>query len=181
MRNKKSNTEISKMFTEVMTKILLSLHKFSPYITDREIEVLKKLFLEKKSVEQIAEELNLISNRINQIIERTIRRLNVRNHDHYFRYLSNENTTLIFQIESKGMKPKEVWEIICKEKGWDDNIEETDLSVRAINCLKLNGITTIGQITTFKVDDFLKLKNMGKKSLDEVSELLRLKGLSFVK
>ena len=47
-------------------------------------------------------------------------------------------------------------------------IEEMDLSVRSYNCLKRAGIHTIEDLTKKTEDDMLKVRNLGKKSLDEV-------------
>ncbi|MDD3831083.1 MAG: DNA-directed RNA polymerase subunit alpha [Clostridia bacterium] len=57
-------------------------------------------------------------------------------------------------------------------------IEEMDLSVRSYNCLKRAGITTAGDLTNKTEDDMLKVRNLGKKSLDEVIAKLALHGLS---
>ena len=54
------------------------------------------------------------------------------------------------------------------------SIEEMDLSVRSYNCLKRAGIHTIEDLTKKTEDDMLKVRNLGKKSLDEV--ILKLNG-----
>ena len=54
------------------------------------------------------------------------------------------------------------------------SIEEMDLSVRSYNCLKRAGIHTIEDLTQKTEDDMLKVRNLGKKSLDEV--ILKLNG-----
>lgn len=57
-------------------------------------------------------------------------------------------------------------------------IEELDLSVRSYNCLKRAGINTIGELTRKTEDDMMKVRNMGKKSLQEVKEKLAKLGLA---
>lgn len=49
-------------------------------------------------------------------------------------------------------------------------IEELDLSVRSFNCLKRAGINTVGELTNKSDEDMMKVRNLGKKSLEEVKE-----------
>ena len=55
------------------------------------------------------------------------------------------------------------------------SIEDLELSVRSFNCLKRAGINTVEQLCNKTPDDMMKVRNLGKKSLDEV--LLKLKEL----
>jgi DNA-directed RNA polymerase subunit alpha len=57
-------------------------------------------------------------------------------------------------------------------------IEELDLSVRSFNCLKRAGINTVGELTNKTDEDMMKVRNLGKKSLEEVKEKLTSLGLS---
>ena len=56
---------------------------------------------------------------------------------------------------------------------------EMDLSVRALNCLKAAEVETIGDLVSLNKHDLLKFRNFGKKSLTELEELVRNKGLEF--
>ena len=56
-------------------------------------------------------------------------------------------------------------------------IEELDLSVRSFNCLKRAGINTVEDLTNKTEDDMMKVRNLGKKSLDEVINKLHSFGL----
>ena len=56
------------------------------------------------------------------------------------------------------------------------SIEDLELSVRSFNCLKRAGINTVEQLCNKTPDDMMKVRNLGKKSLDEV--LLKLKELN---
>ncbi len=62
-------------------------------------------------------------------------------------------------------------------KGLEMNIEEMDLSVRSYNCLKRAGIHTVADLTRKTEEDMLKVRNLGRKSLDEVIAKLRGFGL----
>jgi DNA-directed RNA polymerase subunit alpha len=56
---------------------------------------------------------------------------------------------------------------------------DMDLSVRALNCLKAAEVATLGELVKFNKNDLLKFRNFGKKSLTEIEDLIRNKGLSF--
>jgi len=58
----------------------------------------------------------------------------------------------------------------------DAPIEELDLPMRAYNSLKRNNITKIGQLLALSDDELLRMRNFGKKSLDEMKERLALRG-----
>ena len=64
----------------------------------------------------------------------------------------------------------------AKEKVLEMNIDELELSVRSFNCLKRAGINTVEELCNKTPDDMIKVRNLGKKSLDEV--LLKLKQLN---
>jgi DNA-directed RNA polymerase subunit alpha len=59
-----------------------------------------------------------------------------------------------------------------KEKVLEMSIEELDLSVRSYNCLKRAGINTVQELTEKSMDDMMKVRNLGKKSLEEVQKKL---------
>ncbi|MDD4503270.1 MAG: DNA-directed RNA polymerase subunit alpha [Clostridiaceae bacterium] len=62
-----------------------------------------------------------------------------------------------------------------KEKVLEMTIEELDLSVRSFNCLKRAGINTVEELTQRTEEDMMKVRNLGKKSLEEVQQ--KLEGL----
>ena len=63
------------------------------------------------------------------------------------------------------------------EKVLEMNIEELELSVRSFNCLKRAGINTVAELCAHTQDDMMKVRNLGRKSLDEVQDKLRALGL----
>ena len=65
-----------------------------------------------------------------------------------------------------------------QQKTLNMNIEDLDLSVRPLNCLKRAGITTVEDLIKRSEDDMLKVRNLGRKSLDEVIMKLKNMGLS---
>ena len=68
-------------------------------------------------------------------------------------------------------------EEVVKEKVLEMTIEELDMSVRAFNCLKRAGINTVEDLTNRTEEDMIKVRNLGKKSLEEV--ILKLQSLGF--
>ncbi len=68
-----------------------------------------------------------------------------------------------------------------KEKILEMPIEELELSVRSFNCLKRSGISSVGDLANKTENDMMKVKNLGKKSLDEVIAKLRDLGLDLTK
>lgn len=65
-----------------------------------------------------------------------------------------------------------------KEKVLEMTIEELDLSVRAFNCLKRAGINTVAELVQRNQEDMMKVRNLGKKSLEEVEQKLIGLGLA---
>lgn len=59
-----------------------------------------------------------------------------------------------------------------KEKVLEMTIEELDLSVRAYNCLKRAGINTVAELVQRNQEDMMKVRNLGRKSLEEVEQKL---------
>lgn len=68
-----------------------------------------------------------------------------------------------------------------KDKLLEMPIEELDLSVRSYNCLKRAGINTVGELIQRNEEDMMKVRNLGKKSLEEVVNKLAELGLSLRK
>ena len=66
-----------------------------------------------------------------------------------------------------------------KEKVLEMPIEELELSVRSYNCLKRAGIATVEDLANKSQEDMMKVRNLGKKSLDEVTNKLIALGLNF--
>ncbi|MFD1363553.1 DNA-directed RNA polymerase subunit alpha [Lentibacillus salinarum] len=64
-----------------------------------------------------------------------------------------------------------------KEKVMEMTIEELDLSVRSYNCLKRAGINTVQELSNKSEEDMMKVRNLGRKSLEEVKEKLEDLGL----
>ena len=95
----------------------------------------------------------------------------------HFVLFSDEN----IMPESKAIKAvEEVDEgFLSMRKILKTPLADLDLSVRAYNCLKAAEIRTLGELVNYHIDDLLKFRNFGKKSLSELEEFVREKGLHF--
>jgi DNA-directed RNA polymerase subunit alpha len=65
-----------------------------------------------------------------------------------------------------------------QDKVLEMSIEELELSVRSFNCLKRAGINTVKELTNRTSEDMMKVRNLGRKSLEEVLGKLKELGLS---
>jgi DNA-directed RNA polymerase subunit alpha len=61
---------------------------------------------------------------------------------------------------------------------WDIPVESLNLSVRSFNCLKRAGISKVSELLDFTEDEIMKMRNFGKKSLDEIKQVLAERGLT---
>ena len=95
----------------------------------------------------------------------------------------NEHLNLFVELtdEAKSAEIMVEREETKKEKVLEMTIEELDLSVRSFNCLKRAGMDTVEDLTSSTEADMMKVRNLGKKSLDEVINKLHSLGLSLKK
>jgi len=87
---------------------------------------------------------------------------------------------MLFIEQAEGELPEGgIFEAIPDEKDrvLDTPIEELDLTVRSYNCLKRQGVNTIGQLTECSEADLLNIRNFGAKSIEEVKDKLQAMGL----
>ena len=91
----------------------------------------------------------------------------------------NEHLNLFVDLSDEAKKAEIMVEReeTIKEKVLEMTIEELDMSVRSFNCLKRAGIDTVEDLTNRTEEDMIKVRNLGKKSLDEVIQKLRSLGL----
>ncbi len=68
-----------------------------------------------------------------------------------------------------------------KEKVFEMNIDELELSVRSYNCLKRAGINTVEELCNSTPEDMMKVRNLGRKSLEEVLAKLKELGFSLIR
>lgn len=95
----------------------------------------------------------------------------------------NEHLNLFVDLsdEAKNAEIMVEREETIKEKVLEMTIEELDMSVRSFNCLKRAGIDTVEDLTNRTEEDMIKVRNLGKKSLEEVIQKLHSLGLDLKK
>ena len=93
----------------------------------------------------------------------------------------NDHMMLFIQLTDEAMNVETMVEkgTEKKEKVLDMTIEELELSVRSYNCLKRAGINTVEDLTLRKEEEMMKVRNLGRKSLDEVVGKLKELKLAF--
>lgn len=95
----------------------------------------------------------------------------------------NEHLNLFIDLsdEAKNAEIMKEKEETRKEKVLEMTIEELDLSVRSFNCLKRAGINTVEDLISRSEEDMMRVRNLGRKSLDEVVSKLNVLGFSLRK
>lgn len=155
-------------------------------LNEQERKVLKEYYFEGMTYDDIAEEFGLTRERIRQIIAKGLRKLRhparaaiLKQGIHLYsesrNYYNSEKARLIFEAE----KTKAMYEVSGTRSFdvRDLSINELDLSVRAYNCIRRAGILTIGDLLDTDLDTIIKVRNLGRRSLEEICEVLKKKGL----
>jgi DNA-directed RNA polymerase subunit alpha len=83
-----------------------------------------------------------------------------------------------FEEVSEGGEFIESRSLQLRNENLNRSVEELELSVRSYNCLKNANIQTIGELIQKSENEMLKTKNFGRKSLNEIKEILATMGLS---
>lgn len=96
---------------------------------------------------------------------------------HHFMLFSDEKITL--DTEEKSQSEEFDEESLHMRQLLKTKLVDMDLSVRALNCLKAADVETLGDLVSFNKNDLLKFRNFGRKSLVELEDLVRSKGLHF--
>jgi len=96
---------------------------------------------------------------------------------HHLMLFSDERITI--EIEEKPVTDEFDEELLRMRQLLKTRLQDMDLSVRALNCLKAAEVDTLGDLVKYTKNDLLKFRNFGKKSLTELDELLAKLNLSF--
>ena len=158
--------------------------------TEREINILNRVYQDQITLEEISREWNITRERARQILSKSIRRLKCRKGYFETGKYSTPEALAKEQYEEYANSLKNKWtyesakEFIRNyEQGHQEEIknemaiEELDFSVRTYKCLRRTGIKTISDISKKMADDLYKIRNMGRKSLKEI--ILKMNELGF--
>ena len=96
---------------------------------------------------------------------------------YHFMLFSDER--IVLEQETKKSSSALDEELLRMRQLLNQRLQDMDLSVRALNCLKAAEVDTLGELVKFHRADLLKFRNFGKKSLTERDELLERNGLAF--
>ncbi|MBO4666232.1 MAG: DNA-directed RNA polymerase subunit alpha [Paludibacteraceae bacterium] len=96
---------------------------------------------------------------------------------YHFMLFSDERIVLEEETNKRDTAIDE--EILRMRQLLNQRLQDMDLSVRALNCLKAAEVDTLGELVKYHRNDLLKFRNFGKKSLTELDELLERNGLAF--
>ena len=96
---------------------------------------------------------------------------------YHFMLFSDER--IVLEEETKSPSSQLDEEILRMRQLLNQRLQDMDLSVRALNCLKAAEVDTLGELVKYHRSDLLKFRNFGKKSLTELDELLERNGLAF--
>ena len=154
-------------------------------LSDRERKILKNRFVDLLTLEQTGNIFGVTRDRIRQIEAKAIRKLRHPSRAKYFKYGVSgiiENIRMDYynkfsELEGKlielcKLNVKTADEVIqekeIRKKFAPTSIEQMDLSVRSYNCLKRVGIGTLQQLAQLSYDDLIRIRNLGKRSVDEI-------------
>lgn len=179
----------------------LDIRAFSPELiqmqlatlTIRENRCLEMMYRDHMTLDQIGKEFDVTRERIRQIIAKAKRKLK-----HPIRRRSmlacpqNEYDDLIARYQKLEDEYKELFNMRVSEglidiseyeddhkELLDKGIIELDLSVRSYNCLCRAGINTVRDLTNITLEDAIKIRNLGRRSLNEIRDKLMDYGLYF--
>lgn len=157
---------------------------------ERERTVLKYRFVDLMTYEEIGKLYNITRERIRQVEAKALRKLRHPNRRKYLKYgvsgiIKNIRTDYLNRfadlesnlIELCKLNKKTADEVIrdneLRKKYAPTKIENMDLSVRSYNCLKRAGIDTLQQLAKLSYEDLTHVRNLGRKSTEEIIEKLR--------
>ena len=164
-------------------------------LTDRERKVLEQRFKDKLTLEQVAKNFEITRERIRQIEAKALRKLrhpsrmakmkaytyyDVVKHNEDYNAIKEENKNLekAISLYTKKQINAEELEVMANIADVRNiRLEELELSVRTYNCLKRIGIFDLGEITDMTLEELSKVRNLGKKSLEEVLRKLKEYGI----
>lgn len=154
-------------------------------LSDRERKILKNRFVDLMTLEQTGKLFGVTRDRIRQIEAKAIRKLRHPSRAKYFKYgvsgiiedIRMDYYNKFSELEGKlielcKLNVKTADEVIqekeIRKKFAPTDIEHMDLSVRSYNCLKRAGIGTLQQLSELSYNDLIRIRNLGRRSVDEI-------------
>lgn len=172
-----------RLIEEVMTQ----------HLTERENKVLQMRYEWGMTLEEVGSELGATRERIRQIEAKAIRKMRTRKRDimcapaiDYRKELS-DNEVLRNQVNYlqseldriRGISTLQREEADKKRSVMETSIDALDLSCRAYNCCKRAGINTLGDLSMKTLNEMYRVRNLGRRSLQEIEKKMAEYGLRF--
>ena len=164
-------------------------------LTEREDKVLQMRYEWGLTLDQAGAELGITRERVRQIENKALRKLNYRTHLHELECVPKKDLMEAqSQVENykaqadylqreldriRGIVPAQREEAEQKGTLLETPIENLDLSVRSYNCLKRAGIQALGDLCGKTYTEMMKVRNLGKRSLAEIEDKMKENGLRF--
>lgn len=172
-----------RLIEEVMTQ----------HLTERENKVLQMRYEWGMSLEEVGKELGVTRERIRQVETRAIRKMRMRKLDIMcapaiaYRKELSDNEVLRNQVNYlqseldriRGISELPRDEADKKRSIMETSIDELNLSIRSYNCCKRAGINTLGDLSMKTLDDMYHVRNLGRRSMQEIEQKMAEYGLSF--
>lgn len=162
-------------------------------LTERENKVLQMRYQWDMTLEEAGKECGVTRERIRQVEAKAIRKLRFQQHKGTFscvpeaelreaqgeaEYYKAQAEYLQDELDKiRNITPEQREEADKKRSIMETSIDELDLSVRSYNCCKRAGINTLGDLCGKTYTEMLKVRNMGKKSLQEIENKMNEYGL----
>ena len=147
-------------------------------LNERERRILGFRYKDSLTFEEIGKRECVTRERIRQINAKAIRKLRHPDRLNYLKY----GVSGVIARKTESARKAALASLPKPDKpGADIPLEELDLSVRSYNCLKRVGISALHEIAEMTFDELCRVRNLGKKSVDEISCMLTRHGLSFRK
>ena len=167
-------------------------------LSDRETKILKNRFIDLMTLEEVGKIFGVTRSRIREIEAKALRKLRHPSRIKYLRYgISGviENIKIDYynkfaDLESKLIElcklneekaDKVIDDVELRRKYASLGIEHMDLSVRSYTCLKRAGINNIKQLASLSYEELVHIRNLGRKSIEEIIEKLKEYGYEIQK
>ena len=143
-------------------------------LTERERRVLDFRYKDGLTFEEIGKRFCVTRERIRQIHAKSLRKLRRPDRLNYLKH----GVSGVVARKTENAREAALASLPKPDKPEDITLEELELSVRSYNCLKRAGISTLHEIAEMSFDDLCRVRNLGKKSVDEICAVLTNYGIS---
>ena len=143
-------------------------------LTERERRVLDFRYKDGLTYEEIGKRFCVTRERIRQIHAKSFRKLRHPGRLNYLKY----GVSGVIARQTESAREAALASLPKPDKPEDITLEELELSVRSYNCLKRAGMNTLHDVAEMTLDDLCHVRNLGKKSVDEICAVLTKYGIT---